>query len=139
MTTALSAMLDAAKLDHARDYIVRQRHRRQSNKVLHGHPSPNFWLERDVPVTEVLERRRRAARDIPKALNVYVGSPYCLRTDPDRCGFCLFPSEVYEGKQQLDTYLEFLQTEAGMYRPWLSFSSWQASQSTGLRMKPLGS
>jgi oxygen-independent coproporphyrinogen III oxidase len=112
-------MFDPAKLDHARAYIERQRHRRQSNKVLHNHPSPMFWLERDVSVPSVLRWRREANRPVRKRLNVYVGTPYCLRTDPDRCGFCLFPSEIYQGREQLDTYLEWLRREATMYRPWL--------------------
>ena len=119
MTIVMAPSVCETKLEYARAYIEKQRHRRQSNKVLHGHPSPQFWLDRDVSVVEVLKRRRPAARAIPKALNVYVGSPYCLRTDPDRCGFCLFPSEVYEGRHQLDAYLESLQAEGRMYRPWL--------------------
>ena len=32
------------------DLIARELPRRQSNRVLHGHPSPMLWLERDVPV-----------------------------------------------------------------------------------------
>ena len=110
----------AMKLEQVRYYIDKQRARRQSNKVLHGHPSPVFWLEREVPVNEVLTRRRWAALEVPKALNVYVGTPYCVRTDPDRCGFCLFPSEVYEGHEQLDSYLKYLQQEATMYHPWFN-------------------
>jgi oxygen-independent coproporphyrinogen-3 oxidase len=119
MSPATIHALNETKLDLARAYIEKQRHRRQSNKVLHGHPSPSFWLDRAVSVPEVLTQRRQTTRAIPKALNVYVGSPYCLRTDPDRCGFCLFPSEVYEGREQLDTYLDVLAREAAMYRPWL--------------------
>src|SRR5207249_7475273 len=38
-------------------------------------------------------------------LNLYVATPYCLPTNPDRCGFCLFPSEVYQRRSQLDSYL----------------------------------
>ena len=31
------------------DLIARELPRRQSNRVLHAHPSPTLWLERDVP------------------------------------------------------------------------------------------
>jgi hypothetical protein len=32
------------------EQIDRELPRRHSNRVLHSHPSPNLWLERDVPV-----------------------------------------------------------------------------------------
>ncbi len=91
------------------------RGKRQSNKVLHGHPSPVFWSERRVPVKDVMIARLRAATTVRKRLNLYVGTPYCVRTNPDRCGFCLFPSEVYEGAAQLAEYLKALRQEARMY------------------------
>jgi oxygen-independent coproporphyrinogen-3 oxidase len=116
MITATAHGLDEAKLDQVRAHIDRQRTRRQSNKVLHGHPSPVFWLDRDVPVADVLTRRRLARRAAPKRTNVYVATPYCLPTDPDRCGFCLFPSEVYQGREQLDRYLTYLDREGERYR-----------------------
>ena len=53
----------------------------------------------------VLRDRGRTNRDIPKRVNLYVGTPYCLPTEPDRCGFCLFPTEIYTGQQQLEEYL----------------------------------
>ncbi|MYD86593.1 MAG: radical SAM protein, partial [Acidobacteria bacterium] len=102
-----------------RTYIDAHRHRRQSNKVLHGHPSPVFWLDRDVSVPAVMHDRRRAARGVRKRINLYVGTPYCLPTDPGRCGFCLFPTEVYRDRQQLDTYLDYLAREGEMFRPHL--------------------
>jgi oxygen-independent coproporphyrinogen-3 oxidase len=97
-------------------YIEKQRQRRQSNKVLHAHPSPFFWLERDVPVKEVMIERMAANAEIPKQLNLYVGTPYCLPTNPDRCGFCLFPSEVYQGRHQLEKYLKYLELEGQRYQ-----------------------
>jgi oxygen-independent coproporphyrinogen-3 oxidase len=118
MSTTLGYGIDEKRLEHARAYIEKYRQRRQSNKVLHGHPSPMFWLDGDVRVAEEMARLRLAHRTVPKRFNVYIGTPYCLPTDPDRCGFCLFPSEVYQNRQQLDTYLEYLQREATMYRPW---------------------
>ena len=101
-------------------YIETQRSRRQSNRVLHGHPSPLFWLDRDVPVPAVMAEREAARNEIPKQLNLYVATPYCLPTDPDRCGFCLFPSEVYRNRQQLDTYLGYLAREGEMYRRYFA-------------------
>lgn len=102
------------------NYIETQRGRRQSNRVLHGHPSPLFWLNRDIPVPAVMAEREAARREIPKQLNLYVATPYCLPTDPDRCGFCLFPSEVYQNRQQLDTYLRYLAREGEMYRQYFA-------------------
>ena len=103
-----------------RTYIDAHRHRRQSNKVLHGHPSPVFWLDRDVPVPAVMRNRRQAAAGgMRKRINLYVGTPYCLPTNPGRCGFCLFPTEVYRDRQQLDTYLGYLIREGELFRPHL--------------------
>ena len=97
-------------------YIGKHRRRRQSNKVLYGHPSPVFWLEPDVPIAEVMSERRAANRDVRKRVNLYVGTPYCLPTEPDRCGFCLFPSEIYQGRHQLVEYLRYLEREGEMFR-----------------------
>ena len=97
-------------------FVEKRRRRRQSNKVLHGHPSPVHWLEPDIAMNEVLRTTARANREIPKQINLYVGTPYCLPTEPDRCGFCLFPSEIYTGRRQLDEYLEYLEREGDMFR-----------------------
>ena len=114
--------LRGAKLEFVRAYIDKQRSRRQSNKVLHGHPSPVFWLERDVRIPDVMSDRRASNRAVPKGINLYVATPYCLPTDPERCGFCLFPSEVYQGREQLDRYLKYLEREGDMYRTCLDDS-----------------
>lgn len=111
-----------ATLDHVRAYIDKQQQRRQSNKVLHGHPSPVFWLDRDVRIPDVMNERNVANQTVPKRINLYVATPYCLPTDPDRCGFCLFPSEVYQGREQLDRYLGYLAREGQMFRPFLADS-----------------
>ena len=115
MTATLGHAINATRVQEARRYIDHYRTRRQSNKVLHGHPSPMFWLDRDVNVPEVLDLRRRANAALPKKVNLYVATPYCLPTDPDRCGFCLFPSEVYQHRGQLDQYLSYLEREGMMY------------------------
>ena len=109
-------MLDPAAV---RSYIDKHRVRRQSNKVLHGHPSPVFWQDTQISIPEVMKNRAESATTMTKRLNLYVGTPYCLPTEPDRCGFCLFPSEVYRESRQLDTYLEYLKQEGEMFRPYL--------------------
>ncbi len=111
-------MLDVTAV---RAYIDKRRGRRQSNKVLHGHPSPVFWLERDVSIPDVMTQRESAAA-VRKRINLYVGTPYCLPTEPDRCGFCLFPSEVYRDRRQLDRYLDYLRREGDLFRPYLGGS-----------------
>ncbi len=100
----------------AKAFVDKHRRRRQSNKVLHGHPSPLHWVEQNVPMDAVLRARERTNREIPKRVNLYVGTPYCLPTDPDRCGFCLFPTEIYTGQQQLEEYLGYLVREGDLFR-----------------------
>ena len=97
-------------------FVDKQRRRRQSNKVLHGYPSPVQWLEQQVPMDQVLADRATAGRALRKQINLYVGTPYCLPTDPDRCGFCLFPSEIYTSHRQLDEYLGYLEREGDLFR-----------------------
>ena len=63
--------------------------------------------------------RDQSSTVVQKKINLYVGTPYCLPTDPDRCGFCLFPSAIYQDKHQLDTYLGYLKREGEMFRPYL--------------------
>jgi len=103
-----------------RAYIEAHRQRRHSNRVLHGHPSPLLWRSRDLRVPDIMAGRAAALREKPCRLNLYVATPYCLPTNPDRCGFCLFPSEVYQGRPQLDSYLRYLEREGEMYRPFLA-------------------
>jgi len=103
-----------------RAYIEAHRRRRHSNRVLHGHPSPLLWRSRDLSVPEIMAARAEALRATPCRLNLYVATPYCLPTNPDRCGFCLFPSEVYQGRSQLDGYLGYLEREGEMYRPFVA-------------------
>jgi oxygen-independent coproporphyrinogen-3 oxidase len=107
----------------ARAYIDAHRRRRHSNRVLHGHPSPLLWRDSSLSVPSVMAGRTRALSEAPNRLNLYVATPYCLPTTPERCGFCLFPSEVYQGRPQLDRYLGYLEREGEMYRPFLAGTS----------------
>ena len=99
-----------------RDTLDQAVTRRHSNRVLHGHPSPSLWLERDVAVDAIAESRHGHPGRARKRLAVYVGSPFCVPTQPDRCGFCLFPSEVYRSPDQLTTYLGYLAKEMDLLR-----------------------
>jgi oxygen-independent coproporphyrinogen-3 oxidase len=109
-------MNDQVQRVHER--IDKELARRHANRVLHGHPSPMFWLERDLPVADIVHKRNRPGAGVPRGLIAYVGTPFCLPTTPDRCGFCLFPSEVYRSPDQLVTYLRYLAKEAELYRGW---------------------
>lgn len=107
--------------ESSRDAVVarieKQRGRRQSNKVLHAHPSPIFWGDRRPVMEDVFAARKRADARFAKRINAYVATPYCLKTLPERCGFCLFPSEDFRGHEQLRVYLGYLEREADRMRP----------------------
>ncbi|OED42278.1 hypothetical protein AB833_06385 [Chromatiales bacterium (ex Bugula neritina AB1)] len=99
-------------------FIERESSRRQSNKVLHGHPSPMHWKPFSEPVQTLLEKRADYARSSDFSVNLYVGTPFCLKTKPARCGFCLFPSEDYRGNSGVESYLDILEQEFEMYKPY---------------------
>jgi oxygen-independent coproporphyrinogen-3 oxidase len=70
-----------------------------------------------VPVAKVLEDRqqlRSLGRGSP--INLYVGVPYCIKTEPGKCGYCLFPVEDYVGNEALEDYFGYLKREAALYR-----------------------
>lgn len=110
------------QVERVHERIDKELARRHANRVLHGHPSPMFWLEREVPVADLVRERNRPGAGAPRGLIAYVGTPFCLPTTPDRCGFCLFPSEVYRSPDQLVTYLRYLAKEAELYRGWFDDS-----------------
>ncbi len=105
---------ERSSVQAAREFIERNLNTRQVNKVLHAFPSPRLWQETELPVRELLEQRKAAGKSHELAL--YVAVPYCLRTDPDRCGYCLFPVEVYTGNNDLETYFRYLRREGELYR-----------------------
>ena len=107
----------AVDLDFARNYIERNLDRRQVNKIQHAFPSPRFWQETDIPVAQMLEDRHRLQdRDLGAPINLYMGVPYCIQTDPGKCGYCLFPVELFTGNVDLERYFEYLKREVAMYR-----------------------
>jgi oxygen-independent coproporphyrinogen-3 oxidase len=107
--------VDRSKVQEIQDYIEKKRYGRQVNKILHGFPSPRLWHEKNVPVGEALANKQGARGSGPNQLWLYISTPYCLKTDPDKCGYCLFPVEVFEGMGQLDKYMQSLEREAEMY------------------------
>ena len=107
----------AMSADSARRFLLKWEGRPQVNRVLHGFPSPRLWQPGAVDVGQALSARRRLRRLAPVPLALYIGVPFCIRTDPDRCGYCLFPVEVFEGAPQLDTYLGYLAQEGELMRP----------------------
>lgn len=104
-------------VDFAIDFIENNLDKRQVNKIQHAFPSPRYWSETDVPVKQVLaDRRRLHEMGIAMPINLYMGVPYCIQTEPGKCGYCLFPVEVFTGNIDLETYFEYLKREVAMYR-----------------------
>lgn len=104
-------------VEFAREYIENHLDKRQVNKIQHAFPSPRFWNETDVPVHEVLDSRRRLqemGRGSP--INLYIGAPFCIQTAPSKCGYCLFPVELFAGNPALELYFDYLKREAAMYK-----------------------
>jgi oxygen-independent coproporphyrinogen-3 oxidase len=100
-------------VEAARAFIDRNLSVRQVNKILHSFPSPKLWHEAEVPLRNVVRERRAVAAE--RRLGLYMGMPYCLRTNPDRCGYCLFPVEVYTGNNDLEAYAGYLGREGKLY------------------------
>ncbi|HYA13122.1 MAG TPA: coproporphyrinogen-III oxidase family protein [Syntrophales bacterium] len=84
----------------------------QSNKVLHTHPSPMMWRSYDGSAMDRWKKRSLVAMEKQLHDNLYLGIPFCIPTEPKRCGFCLFPTTDFRGKDQLRTYLGYLEREA---------------------------
>jgi oxygen-independent coproporphyrinogen-3 oxidase len=104
-------------VDFARNFIENHLDKRQVNKIQHAFPSPRFWSEIDVPVHEVLEDRQKLySMGLGSPVNLYVGVPYCIQTDPGKCGYCLFPVEIFTGNIDLEIYFGYLKREAAMYK-----------------------
>lgn len=108
------AVLD---VDFALDFIDKNIDKRQVNKIQHAFPSPRFWSETQVPVADVLaDRRKLFEQGLGMPINLYMGVPFCIQTDPGKCGYCLFPVEVFTGNIDLEIYFDYLKREVAMYR-----------------------
>ena len=101
-----------------KQFINREMARRQSNKVLHAHPSPMYWKDLDVSTESLLNARSGYRENTDFPVNLYVGTPFCIKTKPAHCGFCLFPSADYEGNSAIETYLAYLKKEFALYKPF---------------------
>ena len=100
----------------ARRFIESHLDKRQVNKIQHSFPSPRYWSESNVPVEETLDDRRKLrAMGSGSVINLYLGVPYCIRTNPGKCGYCLFPVEDFVGYDALEDYFGYLKREAAMY------------------------
>ncbi|HXT01463.1 MAG TPA: radical SAM protein [Elusimicrobiota bacterium] len=93
-----------------REYIASHRERQPGIKILWGHPSPRFWTPRSLSLREIAALRRPERK-----LVVYLHIPFCPKTDPPACGFCLFAREDYSGNTAVEKYLDFLRREIEMY------------------------
>lgn len=100
--------------EEVRAYLNKNVDRHLSNKVLHAHPSPAYWATEieDTALQESLSHYP----GVHDRINLYMGIPYCLPTDPPHCGFCLFPTERYAGKDTATAYLGVMAKEAELYR-----------------------
>jgi oxygen-independent coproporphyrinogen-3 oxidase len=108
-------------VDEALEFIESNLDKRQVNKIQHAFPSPRYWSKTEVPVPDMInDRRALHARGRGMPINLYVGVPYCLRTDPGKCGYCLFPVEVFSGSKDLEIYFGYLKREAAMYKEALA-------------------
>lgn len=104
-------------VDFALAFIEDNLDKRQVNKIQHAFPSPRFWSETDVPVQNVLSDRKmlhQNGQGMP--VNLYMGVPYCIQTDPGKCGYCLFPVELFSGNIDLEIYFDYLKREVAMYK-----------------------
>src|SRR5919109_1736537 len=104
-------------VDEALTFIEDHLDKRQVNKIQHSFPSPRYWTETDVPVSEVLEDRQKLrAMGRGSVINLYLGVPYCIKTNPGKCGYCLFPVEEFTGYDALEDYFGYVKREAAMHK-----------------------
>lgn len=104
-------------VDFALNYIENHLDKRQVNKIQHSFPSPRFWAETNIPVQQTLaDRRKLHEMGLGSPVNLYVGVPYCIQTNPGKCGYCLFPVELFTGNVDLETYFGYLKREVNMYK-----------------------
>jgi len=107
-------------VNFALDFIESHLDKRQVNKIQHSFPSPRFWNEPNVPVQQTLaDRQKLHSLKMGSPVNLYFGVPYCIQTDPGKCGYCLFPVEVFSGNIDLEIYFDYLRREAAMYKDFL--------------------
>src|SRR5215471_4203283 len=100
----------------ARRFIENHLDKRQVNKIQHSFPSPRYWTESDVPIGEIVDDRQKLrSMGSGSDIELYVGVPYCIKTNPGKCGYCLFPVEDFVGYDALEDYYGYLKREVAMY------------------------
>ena len=57
---------------------------------------------------EFMFERQINMKKSPKLLVLYMALPFCLKTNPPDCGYCLFPHVEYSNKAELEKYLKYL-------------------------------
>jgi oxygen-independent coproporphyrinogen-3 oxidase len=93
-----------------RRYLAEHLEVQPGTKIQYGHPSPRFW----TPL-ELDSGRVRAMRQPDRKLFLYLHIPFCPKTDPPACGFCLFAREDFTGYPAVEKYVEYLERELLMY------------------------
>jgi len=99
-------------MNHAqiREYIEAHVTRQPGTKIQYGHPSPRFWSPLSLPPADVAAMRVKN-----RGLVLYLHIPFCPKTDPPACGFCLFAREDYTGYEAVEVYLSYMLRELEMY------------------------
>lgn len=98
--------------DSIRQYLASHLHLQPGTKIQYGHPSPRFWDPLQLSVEEIVGVRQKGRK-----LFLYLHIPFCPKTDPPACGFCLFAREDYTGYPAVEQYLQYLKRELDMYSP----------------------
>ena len=102
-------------MNHAqiRQHIEAHVTRQPGTKIQYGHPSPRFWSPLSLPPADVAAMRVKN-----RGLVLYLHIPFCPKTDPPACGFCLFAREDYTGYEAVEVYLSYMLRElAGPFAP----------------------
>jgi oxygen-independent coproporphyrinogen-3 oxidase len=101
--------MDLAAVRH---YIGEHKEAQPGTKIQYGHPSPRFW--KPVALTAA---RVRELRQPERQLFLYLHIPFCPKTDPPACGFCLFAREDFTGYPAVVKYLDYLERELALHAP----------------------
>jgi oxygen-independent coproporphyrinogen-3 oxidase len=98
------------KRQEVSEYIARHLAEQPGTKIQYGHPSPRFWRPVELSLADVAAMRRPERK-----LFLYLHIPFCPKTDPPACGFCLFAREDLQGRDAVRTYLDAMLEELRMY------------------------
>ena len=117
MTTRGEATPERAlTVEQVRELIAAGREQPQVNHILHGFPSVRMWPDDPVVAEQAAEEIDDWYADDTGPTDGYIGFPYCVATDPERCGYCLFPSEVFRRSSDSVDYLDLVRAERPIWR-----------------------